>query len=214
MTTRLWLAPAALILGFSLACVGGDGPEEGGSPDGSSSSSKGKSASPLTPTEPTKSDSVNSGPVACEPDRDTPDPNGCAIAVIECDTTVEGSNKGKPKNFDDDFYQSKYCTPQRNGYADSPEAVWQLKLPPNTQADVYLHGECTDLDLFSLRWQDPRSCPSRSSTTGECEGSTKPVDDHVKITSVARAERHLIWVDGKDGETGNFRIEVRCKVYR
>lgn len=161
---------------------------------------------------PVQLDGPGNGP-DCELDLKQPAAD-CAIAMLKCDSAVEASNAGQGKRFDDDFYQSKYCTPQRHRYADSPEAIWAIDLPADTQADVILHTDCVDLDLFSIRWPESTSCPSRSSGAGECEGSTKSGDDTVRITTVNRAERHLLWVDGKEGATGNFRLEVKCRNYR
>lgn len=138
----------------------------------------------------------------------------CAVAVIGCGATVEGSNAGQGKRFDDAFTTAKYCTPQRHHYGDSPEAIWALDVPENTKVDVVLRTECADLDLFSIRWAEASSCPSAGSQTGECEASTRKGDDTVRITTVDRAERHLVWVDGKDGAIGNFKLEVRCGEYR
>jgi hypothetical protein len=161
---------------------------------------------------PVQLDGPGNGP-DCDQDLKQPAAD-CALALIPCGGSVEASNAGQGKRFDDDFYQSKYCTPQRHRYADSPEAIWAIDLPADTQADVVLHTDCVDLDLFSIRWPELGSCPSRSSGSGECEGSTRSGDDTVRITTVNRAERHLIWVDGKAGATGNFRIEVQCRTYR
>lgn len=161
---------------------------------------------------PVQLDGPGNGP---DCDRDLKKPAAdCALAMLKCGESVEASNEGQGKRFDDDFYQSKYCTPQRHRYVDSPEAIWAIDLPADTQADVVLHTDCVDLDLFSIRWAEATTCPSRSSGTGECEGSTRSGDDTVRIQTVQRPERHLIWVDGKAGATGNFRIEVQCRNYR
>lgn len=155
---------------------------------------------------------AGTGP-ACDADLKLPAAD-CAVAVIGCGATVEGSNAGQGKRFDDGFTTAKYCTPQRHKYGDSPEAIWALDIPKDKKADIVLRTDCADLDLFSIRWPEASSCPTAGSQTGECEASTRRGDDTVRITTVGRAERHLVWVDGKDGAIGNFKLEVRCSDYR
>jgi len=157
---------------------------------------------------------VGAGAPGCEPALRTPRAHSCAIARASCGDVIEATNANQVGHFDDDFVVAKYCTPQRNGYADGPEAIWALDLPPNTQADIQLASDCADLDLFSIRWPDPNSCPSTGAQTGECEASTRTGIDTIKITTVAREETHLVWADGKGGAVGNFRLEIKCKAYR
>lgn len=145
---------------------------------------------------------------------DTPRAKGCTIGKLSCGDVIEANNQEQTNQFDDDFVVGKYCAPQRNDYGDGPDARWMLEIPENTQADITLTSECVDLDLFSVRWASATKCPTAGVSTGECEGSTKTGEDHVRITSVSRAENHLVWVDGKSGVTGNFRLEIKCKNYR
>ncbi len=152
--------------------------------------------------------------VDCDDPIPTKVAKGCAIETIGCDTVIEANNRDQTNAFDDDFVVGKYCAPQRNKYGDGPDARWMLDLPENTQADIVLTSDCVDLDLFSVRWAKADTCPTPAIATGECEGSTRTGQDKIRITSVSRAEQHLVWVDGKEGATGNFRLEVKCKAYR
>jgi hypothetical protein len=117
-------------------------------------------------------------------------------------------------HFGDDFYRSKFCTPRANSYEESPEAIYALTVPANMRADITLESPCSDLDLFSIRWGQSDRCPSVSTSTGECEGSTKGASDTIRIMSVGRDEEHLVWVDGKKGNTGNFALRVSCQPAR
>lgn len=211
------LAVAGVGVGLSLACgpLGGDDlPTEGGSKrvgpttshrTGSSSQGSGGAAS---------SGAAHSSDVDCDADLTVPKARGCAIARIACGESIEGSNHGQAGHFGDDFYRSKFCTPRAASYADGPEAVYALTVPANMQADITLDSPCDDLDLFSVRWSSADRCPSVSTSTGECEGSTKGAVDTVRIVSVGRDEEHLVWVDGKKGAEGNFALRVDCRPAR
>jgi len=153
-------------------------------------------------------------PVECDTSMKVPRASGCAISTIACGETIEASNEGQAGHFDDAFYRQKFCTPRSNDYESSPEAVYALTVPANMKADVFLETPCDDLDLFSIRWPHADRCPSASTSTGECEGSTKDGADTVRIMSVGKDEKHLVWVDGKQGATGNFRLRVECRAAR
>jgi hypothetical protein len=140
--------------------------------------------------------------------------SGCSLRTIACGETIESSNAGQARNFDDAFYRSKFCTPRSADYEESPEAVFALTVPAEMKADVYLETPCDDLDLFSIRWPHTDRCPTKSTSTGECEGSTKGSEDTIRIMAVGRDEKHLVWVDGKNGATGNFRLRVKCHAAR
>lgn len=152
--------------------------------------------------------------VACDDSLAVPRASGCAIESIACGESIEASNAGQARHFDDAFYRSKFCTPRSADYESSPEAVYALTVPAEMQADVYLDTPCEDLDLFSIRWPHQDRCPTSSTSTGECEGSTKEGQDTVRIVAVGRDEKHLVWVDGKKGNTGNFRMRVECRPAR
>lgn len=214
------LAVGSVSLAFMLACgpLGGDEPKvehigsknpnasrSGGSPSHSSGSGSSGGASALDP--------VDSN-VDCDDNLGTKRGASCAIDRIACGDTIMASTQGQKGHFDDAFYRAKFCTPRSADYEDSPEAVYALTVPANMQADITLLSPCTDLDLFSIRWGSADRCPSQSTSTGECEGSTKGSKDTVRIVSVGRDEEHLVWVDGKKGNTGNFELHVECRPAR
>jgi len=156
-------------------------------------------------------------PVDCGEDYPTPTPrNNGIMGTIECGGEVEGNNRKGNMNWGDDFYQKAFCTPQRNDYEDSPEAVYELIVPANVQAEVQLTTDCVDLDLVSVGWQDTKDVPllKHHNRIRECEFDDKPGSGHLTLLTVDRAQRFLIGVDGKYGEVGNFRLSVKCSTYR
>ena len=205
-------------LGFILACgpfLGGDAPKPmaygGGKSKGTSRSS---SSSPSSVERlPNNTGPLDDANVDCDEDLSQPQA-ACAIQPIACGETVQGSNRGQGAHFGDNFYRAKYCTPRSESYEDSPDAVYALNVTANMQADVRLASPCADLDLFSVRWGNSKRCPTASTSTGECEGSNRRSGDQIRIVSVGRDEDHLVWVDGKKGNVGNFELSVECRPAR
>ena len=144
----------------------------------------------------------------------TPAPSGCAMATIACGDTIKGNNESGAFNFDDDFYQSKYCTPQRSSYVDSPEAIYTLTVPTDIKAVVTLTSECEELDIAALSWNEPDRCPTIRHNISECEMDTHDGGGSVTMTTVTRAQDYLIIVEGQKGSTGNFELTVECSQYR
>jgi hypothetical protein len=154
--------------------------------------------------------------VSCDTDVYTPKALGCTTGSLSCGAVVEANNKHGNKLWDDDFYQQARCTPERNDYEDSPEVVWALEVPPNTQADIRLDSNCADLDVIAAYWVDTEHCPTSSHAhrINECEMETKRGSGKLRLTTVDKAQVYLVGVDGKHGETGNFRLTVECATYR
>ena len=199
---------------FMLACAGIGGSDE---------------AEQVTPPPPTATDvpsqpppgvalpPVDVAPEAPDPCLDpvpTPAPQGCVMDTLSCGETLSGNNQFGTANFDDDFYQGKYCTPQRNRYVESSEAVYMLEVPADIKAVVTLTSECEDLDLVALSWNEPQRCPTIKHNISECEMDTHPGGGSVTLTTVTRAQKYLVIVDGKKGVTGNFELAVDCSEYR
>lgn len=154
-------------------------------------------------------------PIDCDHDYPSPAPRGCSIETITCKSIIEGNTHTGFKVFGPEFTQAQKCTPERHGYEKSEEAPYFLELPPNTWADIVLVSDCVDLDVFSATWDNPRKCPTKSHTNiNQCEADTSRGGGSITITTVNKPETHLVWVDGKNGATGNFRLEVKCRVYR
>jgi len=156
-------------------------------------------------------------PVDCEASHAPPSANyGCIHKKIKCNTVLEDTTRGGESHFDDDFYQQGFCTPQRNDYEESPEAIYQLRVPPNTLVDMRLDSNCADLDLAAMSWNETR-CPTLKHAPAiqrECEMDTQFGGGTLRLTTVKNPQTYLIAVDGKDGANGNFRLTVNCRNYR
>lgn len=154
-------------------------------------------------------------PVDCGDPYPTPGVRGCFIQELRCGDSIEGNNSDGITHFDESFYQAQKCTPERHAYKKGPEAPYWLIVPANTWADVTLASDCVDLDIFSANWDRKTECPTKSHVNiTQCEADTTPRGGTITITTVDRAESHLVWIDGKYGATGNFRIDVKCRKYR
>jgi len=130
--------------------------------------------------------------------------------------TIEGTTIKGQNLLHDDFFQQAKCTPARTHfYRNSPEAMYQLKMAPNTMAEIRLDTNCTDLDPFAFSW-DRRSPPTSKHASGirECEMNTYDGDGTFKITTVDRPQTYILGVVGKDGMAGNFRLTIKCRSYR
>ena len=154
--------------------------------------------------------------VQCDTPIKTPSPRGCTIETLTCGSVVEGNNTGMARHFSDQFYVSAFCTPYRHYYEEAGEAVYRLEVPANIQVDVTLESDCADLDVFSMSWADTSSCPNLGHTgrIRECEMDEHPGGGHIRMTTVDKPQVYTVGVDGKQGQTGNFRLTVKCSTYR
>ena len=156
-------------------------------------------------------------PVDCDIVHPSPSQKlGCAYKSLSCNDSIEGTTEGGPKKFGDDFYQQGQCTPQRNDYEDSPEAIYRLRVKPNTQVDLRLDSNCAELDVAAMSWPEDR-CPTIKHTnqiSRECEMNTSNDGGTLVLTTVKNTQTYLIVVDGKNGQKGNFRLDVQCRTYR
>ena len=153
-------------------------------------------------------------PVPCDEPFPTPSLRGCIMDTVTCGQEIEGSTIGGVNKFGDDFYQHNYCTPERNDYEDSPEAIYALEVPADIQADIMMTTDCGDLDLIAANWSETNRCPTLKHRIHECEMDTKGESSRLTLTTVNRAQTYLLIVDGKHGAEGNFRISVKCHTYR
>ena len=152
--------------------------------------------------------------VDCDAIRTTQRPiRGCAFAEIKCGDTIESTTQNGSRNFGDDFYQKGHCTPQRNDYEASPEAVYKLRLDGNVKAVIRLDSNCADLDPFAISWSENR-CPTTSSNIRECEFDDKSGGGTIVLTTVDNPQTYLVGVDGKYGAEANFRMTIECSLYR
>jgi len=128
---------------------------------------------------------------------------------------IEGTTVGGKSNFGDTFYQKTKCTPQRNRYDDSPEAIYQLNVAGDTKVSIRLDSNCADLDPFAIYWLRS-DCPTakHGHSISECEMNDRPGGGSFILTTVTKPQTYLVGVDGKYGAKGNFRLEIRCTNWR
>ena len=160
--------------------------------------------------------SWGANPVDCDESHAPPDATfGCYHKRIKCGDVIEDTTRGGKSHFDDDFYQRGTFTPQRNDYEDSPEAIYQLKVKPNTSVYLRLDSNCADLDIAAMPWNE-LTCPDTAHVEGlpETEMNTKPDGGTIRLTTVTNPQTYLVAVDGKQGAYGNFRLTVTCGNYR
>jgi len=153
-------------------------------------------------------------PIDCDKPYPTRSAIGCSQGTLTCGGSIEGNTSGGRSHFGDDFYQKKFCSPERHDYDEAPEAVYTLEVPGDIQADVYLTSDCEDLDIVAMSWADTDRCPTINHAFAECEMDTHKGGGKVRLTTVNKPQTYLLAVDGKKGATANFRITVKCSTYR
>jgi len=143
-----------------------------------------------------------------------PEDGRCAVDEIRCGDVVEGNTSFGRMQFGDEFYQSKYCTPQRNDYEDASDIVYMLHVEANVRARIQLTSDCADLDVAAVAWADKNSCPDARHNISECEMDTSSAGGEVAVATVNRPKDYLVIVDGKRGLEGNYSLQVLCDTYR
>ncbi len=99
-----------------LACGGLNGIERDPSEPGSAPVSSGQTSQPGQPGQPEPGVALppveaNPPPDPCREPTPTPAPQGCVMGRLACGDRIAGNNEFGNANFDDDFYQGKFCTP-------------------------------------------------------------------------------------------------------
>jgi hypothetical protein len=141
---------------------------------------------------------------------DGPD-SSCFTGSLRCGDVLEATNEGGDSDFVGEDWESWFCTPNLDRWDyDAPERSYTMDIPAGTTATFDFATPCADLDLFVVKWQED-SCPSSGVSIRECES----VDDEgnggsVSVWSDVGAQ-YLVIVDGRGGETGNFRLSVSCE---
>ncbi|MBN1336836.1 MAG: hypothetical protein JXB39_12840 [Deltaproteobacteria bacterium] len=149
--------------------------------------------------------------VDCSTREGRPPREDCVSKRLACSDTVKSTTAGGTSVYSDDFYRGKYCLPSFGGY-DGPERVYLLDLPPQTEAEIYLDGQCADLDLFAFRWGFDGACPGTAHPISECEADAgNKGTGHVHVETVTRAATYFIVVDGKGSVTAPFAVTVECR---
>ena len=149
----------------------------------------------------------------CDSNIPTRKPRECVAGPIRCGDIIEGHSGVGEKRWNDDFWRGSRCVPANNGYADSPEMVYRLKLPTNREAIVTLVSDCADLDVFGFRWEEKATCPSNrhAERINECEMDATARGGKIKLSSVKKPVTYLVGIDGKKGAVGNYRLSVECR---
>ncbi len=154
-------------------------------------------------------------PVECDEPIPTRRPGGdCVVGTLACGDVIEGYTGVGNSSWGDDFYGNAFCTPANHYYDQSPEVVYRIEVPANTEASVRLDSNCVDLDIAMIAWQDKTSCPHERNPIAECQMDDSKGSGTVKGTAVDKPYTYLVAVDGKKGVKGNFRLTVECRIYR
>ena len=137
--------------------------------------------------------------------------------TLRCGDQIEGTTVGAPKALGDSFYGELQLSPFGEGYDQSGEAVYELIVEKDVQAQITLVSPCADLDLFAFRYKKgTEQCPNTSRPVGETERSITPsAVEQIQVTTPGKKGTFLVIIDGKrdpdgGGQHGNYRLEVRC----
>ncbi len=159
-------------------------------------------------------------PVNCDEKRSAPEPvMGCVVNSYTCDIgeeiIIEGTTIGGQKKFGDKFWSKTECTPAHENYENSPEAIYQLTIAADVEALFRLDSNCADLVPFAMSWNETR-CPTikHEARIIECEMAVKKRAKSFRVTTVNKAQKYMIGVDGQHGAEGNFRLSIKCGKYR
>lgn len=139
----------------------------------------------------------------------------CVTAEIHCDEMIIGHTVGGVDEYDNDFYEDKFCWPRLIEHDGGEERVYKLVMPPGEwRAWATLHTPCADLDVTAIR-HDADSCPTIRSNINQCEmkpeSSTR--SERIEMTSQTQGDRNAIWwivVEGKNAEEGAFSLHIQC----
>ncbi|MDP2315972.1 MAG: hypothetical protein Q8P41_23955 [Pseudomonadota bacterium] len=150
----------------------------------------------------------------CGAELSTAAPGGpdCYTEEIGCGDVLEETTEGGDSDYSGEAWESWYCTPNLDRWEyTASERVYTMFIPERTTATFQFDTPCADLDLFVLFWQDEDTCPTSDNAIRECEA----VDEEgnggaVSVWSDVGAQ-YLVVVDGRGGETGNFRLSVACE---
>jgi hypothetical protein len=136
---------------------------------------------------------------------------GCITADISCGESIIGHTRGGTKQFDSNFYKTKFCTPNTTNHDGGDERVYRLRMPegPN-RAFVTLDTPCVDLDVAAILWNEP-GCPTAAHVINRCEMQPEPRTKREQLELVSQhASTWLIVVEGKNSDEGAFGLSVEC----
>lgn len=145
----------------------------------------------------------------CDAERSIAAPVGCLSGEIVCGQTIEGTTEGGESNWDEPFYQKKYCFTKDDDHT-GPERVYLLRIPEYTRAQLTLESNCADLDLITMAWQYDGSCPGMGHSINECDADIDRGGADLIVDVFQNGRTYLVAVDGKHAATGAFRLSVAC----
>ncbi len=132
----------------------------------------------------------------------------CQTGTLVCGDSVTGTTEGGLSQLGGSSYLDWFCDPTPDAYA-GPERVYLFVMEGRGQATVTLESPCVDLDLMVMHYGDEANCPSPGAGISECEASEKSGVDTVVVSAFERYAFYVV-VDGKNGNTGNYRLSVSC----
>lgn len=144
----------------------------------------------------------------CDAAVDEKAPSACLSGILQCGGTIEGTNKGGEKNYDDEFYANKFCFPAGDDRS-GPERVFLFKAPANQDIELKLQSDCVDLDLVAIAWNYDGTCPTSNHLTPECEAQNHAGSDRVRLNTFKERD-YIVIVEGKRGAVGTFRLSADC----
>ncbi len=149
-------------------------------------------------------------PMPCDAKVPDDPATSCVTGKLWCGATVEGTTLGGHHDWDGDFYNAKFCTP--GGDYSGPERVYALDVPEYTSAIVELQSDCVDLDLFAFAFTwSSGDCPGMDHNIPNCDSNVASGGGEIELQTFQNPGAYLIGVDGKNGESGTFRLTVRCE---
>ncbi len=146
-------------------------------------------------------------PLVCDETPGAP-ASGCISGTLTCGSAVTGTTRGGESNQGDPFYAAAFCFPSGDRH-DGAERVYLLEAPPHMDVQVKLDSPCVDLDVAAVAWNYDGRCPTENHPVPECEGSNARGGGTLRLNTF-QARDYLVFVDGKNGAEGNFRLAVSC----
>ncbi len=146
-------------------------------------------------------------PLICDETVGAP-PSGCISGTLTCGSSVAGTTRGGDSLVSDPFYAGSFCFPAGDRH-DGAERVYLFEAPPQTDVQVKLDSPCADLDIAAVAWNYDGRCPTENHPVPECEASNARGGATLRLNTF-QARDYLIFVDGKQGAEGSFRLQVSC----
>jgi len=135
----------------------------------------------------------------------------CITQDLACGQTIDGHTGGGTKQWNGDFYRSKFCTPADSGTYEGFERVYFLPTPAEHEVRVKLDSPCKDLDLFLVTWSSADTCPGMGHAISTCESDITSGGGHVMTQNINNSYSYLVAVEGKRGEAAPFTLTVECE---